>query len=412
MRPYAVGTVAVLLAAGCSGPYSNPAAAAKETTQPIEVKARRLHATIIPEVVTATGELYAQDVASLNAKIIGRLEKIHVDLGSRVEPRQVVAEIEEIEYRVRMQQAEALVEQSRARLGLAPGTGDEVDPATTATVREAAAILQEARLNFGRISQLLAQGILSRTEFDRGEANLRLAEARHQAAIEQIYQTRAQLMERRALLMVARKQLDETALRAPFAGAVTQRQAAIGELLNVGSPVVTIVRLHPLRLRLEIPERLAPKIRFGQLIDVRMEDSRLRAGRVVRLSPAIQTQNRSLLVEGEIPNEDGALRPGSFVEGSITVDPNALGIAVPARALLSFAGVDRIFVVQNGTLAERVVKLGRHLKPLQAKMPASQESVLREEQVEVLMGLAAGEMLVVEPHDRLASGQKARAVEK
>jgi RND family efflux transporter MFP subunit len=110
----------------------------------------------------------------------------------------------------------------------------------------------------------------------------------------------------------------------------------------------------------------------------------------VRLSPAIEAQTRSLTIEGEIPNEDGLLRPGSFAEGTITVDPNAKGFAVPAAAIVTFAGIERVYVVSNGVLDDRVVRTGRRLAG---------------ERVEILSGLKPGDRVVRDATDRLSKGQ-------
>ena len=377
---------------GCSGPYGGLTTAAKDQGKATLVRAQAVNSENIPEVVLATGELLAEDLATISAKVPGRIAKLHVDLGSQVEAGQVLAEIEREDYEFRLKQAEALVEQTRARLGLGPGTTDKVDPAQTSTVKLAVGALENARLNFTRTSQLAKEGVAAQVDFDTVRSNLLIAEARFQAAMEEVYTNQAQLVERRAQLELARQQLADTQIRAPFRGAVTRRQASVGEYLAVNGAVVSLVRSHPLRLRLEVPERQASKVRLEQRVDLRVEGSTTtRSGRVVRVSPSIEAQNRSLVVEAEIPNEDGALRAGSFAEGTIAVNPDARGVAVPARAVLNFAGVDRVFVVENGAAAERLVKPGRRLA---------------RERVEILTGLQGGELVITEGNDRIAAGQK------
>jgi multidrug efflux pump subunit AcrA (membrane-fusion protein) len=117
------------------------------------------------------------------------------------------------------------------------------------------------------------------------------------------------------------------------------------------------------------------------------------SGRVLRLSPAIDAQNRSLVIEGEIPNTNGALRPGSFVQGIITINPNATGIAVPRSAVVTFAGVERVFVVDGGVLDERIVRTGR----------------IMDGEVEIVSGLRAGDRLVVNANDRMSKGRQVKA---
>ncbi|HTM52023.1 MAG TPA: efflux RND transporter periplasmic adaptor subunit [Bryobacteraceae bacterium] len=382
---------ALLMLAGCTGPYSEPTVAAKNEGKPVPVRVRTASLESIPEIISATGELSAEDIATISAKVPGRVEKLLVDLGSVVEQGQVLAELEQDDYTFRVRQAEALVDQTRARLGLSSGSDDKVDPVNTATVRQAAAGLKEARLLHANSTQLFRQGVVSNVDFQRAGVALQAAEARYQAAIEDVYQSQAQLLERRAAVSLARQQLSDTVIRAPFHGAITRRQATVGEFLAVNAPVVMLVRQSPLRLRLEIPERLAVKVRPGQRIDVRLEGSTVtHTGAVVRISPSLEAQNRSLLIEGRIPNEDNMLRAGSFAQGIVTVDPNARGITVPVNSVLNFAGVDRVLVVENKAVAERIVRLGRRLEG---------------DRFEIVSGVKPGDLVIADPSDRLSAGQ-------
>ena len=384
-----------LWAVGCSGPYSSGPVSANEPPRPVAVEVQTARLENVPEVITATGELLAEESATISAKVAGRVQALRVDLGSVVREGEVLAELEKEDYALQVRQSEALVEQMRARLGIASAAHDDVVPEQTATVRQTAANLSDARLLFDNTSKLFKEGVVSKLDYDRAQVNLQAAEARYQASLEEVAGMRAQLSERRAQLALARQQLSDCTIRAPFSGAVTRRIASLGEYLAVNAPVVTLVRQHPLRLRLEVPERLAARVRLGQRIDVRLEGSgTVSGGRVVRLSPAIQAENRSLTIEGEIPNQNGLLRPGSFVEGSITVDERAKSILVPGEALTSFAGIERVFVVTGNVLDERVVKSGRRLSG---------------ERVEILSGLEAGDRVVRKANDRMAKGQRVTA---
>ena len=383
--------IAAIASTGCSGPYSSPVAA-KNPERLATVRTAVIRGETIPETVTATGELFAEDQATISVKVAGRIAKLHVDLGSRVDAGQVIAELEKEDYEFRVRQAEAMVEQTRARLGLGPKDGDEIDPANTAIVRQAAASLKEARLMQGNAEKLFKDGIASNVDYQRAGVALDAAQARLQAANEEVHRSRAELIERRAALALSRQYLADTIIRAPFPGAITRRLATQGEYLAVNAPVAVLVRWHPLRIRLEVPERQAGRLRLDQRIDVQVETFQApRIGRVVRLSPAIDAQNRTLRVEGEIPNEDGVLRSGSFVEATITVNPQAQGVAIPAPALMSFAGITRVWVVESGALVDRQVRPGRHLA---------------HDRIEIVSGLKLGEQLVLDPSDRLSSGQR------
>jgi RND family efflux transporter MFP subunit len=394
--PVALGMVCL---AGCSGPYSEKNVAAKESAPPIRVQVERVLTTNIPEIITANGELFAEEVATITAKVPGRITHIMVDLGTTVAAGQPVAELDKEDYLIRVRQMAAAVEQTRARLGINHQTSDEVDPARTAMVQQADAALKEARFIFDTTTKLQQDGVVSKIDLEKAGVRRQAAEAHRQVVLEEVMQLRAQLVERRATLELARQQLADLTIRAPFAGAITKRIAAIGEYLPANAQVATIVRQNPLRVRVEIPERLAVKVKAGQRIDISMDaGTTRRTGRVVRLSPAIEAQNRSLLVEGEIPNADGALRPGAFVEATVTVNPNAEGITAPAAALISFAGTERMFVVDGrGQLDERMVRTARRLAG---------------EKVEVISGLKDGELLVRNATDRMIKGMKVTVTER
>ena len=391
IRPLGPCLAAIVLSA-CTGPYSEQKVAAKGDGPAVSVPTIRVGTSTVPEVITANGELFAEDQANISTKVPGRVIKLSVDLGSQVQVGDVLAELERDDYEFRVRQSEALVEQTRARLALANSKDDKVDPERTAMVKEARAALEEARVVFETTERLQKEGVVSRVEFERAQARKQGLEARVQSSLAEVLTLGSQLTERRAQLSLARQQLQDCTIRAPFTGAITRRAASLGEYLAINAIVVTLVRQHPLRVRLEVPERQAAKIRKGQAIELSIEGSRVdRLGRVVRISPAIEAQSRSLLIEGEVPNSDGALRPGSFVEGAITVNANAQGIVVPRSALLNFAGIERAFVVKNGVLEDRVVKTARRFG---------------ETRVEIAEGLKDGDLLVTQVTDRMVKGQK------
>ncbi len=395
-----LATIALLLlpCLACTGPYSDSASVSASVSEdgPVEVRVELVEKRLIPETVPATGELYAEERATIGARAPGRVIRLPVDLGSVVKAGDMLAEIESEEYELRLEQAEALMRQTRARLGILDNETDEVTPEETAIVRRAAAALKEARYIFQTSEALVAEGVISKIEFEKAGVGREAAEASYQAALEEVMQLRAQLGERRAQIALARQNLNDCIIRAPFPGAVTERIASIGEYLPVNGPVATLVRLTPLRLRLEVPERSAVNVRIGQRIDIRVAGAAEgHVGRVVRISPTIESASRSLLVEGEAPNERGLLRPGAFVEAVIIVNPEARGISVERNSVMSFAGVERVFVVSDGKLADRVVRTGR---------------LLDGDRVEILSGLEPTDEVVLDADDRFAPGQPVRVL--
>lgn len=327
-----------------------------------EVKLANSEMRRLTRLVSAPGTLAADEQATLSFKVAGRLSDLRVDLGSSVRKGQLVAQLETTEFRVRLQQAEAALQQARARLGLPPqGEDDRIETERTALVREARAVQDEAKSNRDRARQLVEQGIQSRAELDRVESAFKVADSRYQDAVEEVRNRQAVLLQRRSELAIAKQQLAETSLYASFDGAVRERRASFGEFLAAGTPVMTIVRLHPLRLRLEVPEREAQGIRAGQSVRVVVEGEgdASHTGRVARLSPAFQEQSRTLVIEAEVDNHSGRLRPGSFAKAEIDTVSTSDVVMVPKEAIVTFAGIQKVFTVKDSKALEKNVVVGR-----------------------------------------------------
>jgi RND family efflux transporter MFP subunit len=346
--------------------------------------------------VTVTGTLAAFDQATLSAKVPGRVRSITVEAGSRVRRGQVVAQLESQDYQQRVEQAEAALREARARLGLPPeGTDDRVDAELIGTVRQARAALYEAQARRDRAAGLLAEGKIAQAEYESADAAFKAALTRFHGAVEEVRTHQALLAQRRSELALARQQLEATELRAPFDGTVHEKRASVGDDLAAGAPLLTVVKMNPLRLRAEVPEHEAQSVRPGDRVTARVEGgAHDYEGRVRRLSPTTSGQNRVLVVEAEITN-DGTLRLGTPASAEIEAGEGAAAaIAVPAGAVVNSAGVEKVIVIESGKAAERPVTTGRRY----------------DEWVEILTGLNAGDAVVLDPAG-LEPGQAVSVVE-
>ena len=385
---------------GCKSDY--PAGARQERPgggggrgEPRQVKVARAEEMPMGQSVAVNGTLAAFDQADVSIKVPGRIQTITVDLGTPVRRGQLIARVEPQDYELRVRSAEAALQQTRARLGLSPESGgDRVDPEQTGTVKQARAVLEEAKVSRDRAATLVQQGVIARAEFDSANAALRVAESRYQDAIEEIRNREALVAQRRTELALARQQLADTAVYAPFDGMIQEKLASVGEYVAAGAPLVRLVKMNPLRFRAEVPERDASSMRAGQMLRVTVEGSpRAYAGQVVRLSPTIREQGRILVVEADISN-DGLLRPGSFASAEIVVNDTEMAVTVPTSAIVTFAGIEKVLVVEGGKALEKPITTGRRAA----------------EWTEVLSGINLGESVILEPGN-LQSGQPVNVVE-
>lgn len=374
----------------CKSGY--PAASRQNTDNnaaPRQVKTAKVVEMPVGQTVTVNGTLAAYDHTTVSVKVPGRLKTISVDLGTVVRRGQVIGQLETEDYQLRVQQAQAAMAQARTRLGLPPdGTDDRVDIDKTATVRQAQAVLDEARFNRSRAQKLVEQGVVSRAEFDSADSAYKVAQGRYQDALEEIRNRQALLSQRRSELALAVQQLAQTIIYAPLGGVVQEKRASVGEYLAAGTAVVDIVQIDPLRLQAEVPEREAPNVHTGQNVRVTVAgDDNAYLGQIKRLSPTIKEQNRMLVVEADVHN-DGRLRPGGFARAEIVTNDSTMAVTVPTNAVVTFAGIEKVIVVQNGKALEKPITTGRKIN----------------EWTEVLAGVKVGESVIVDPGN-LQSGQ-------
>lgn len=395
----AVAAFAVALAA-CGGGDSKTAEKAgggkgpgPESLPTRDVRLAHVETGNLARTLSVTGTLAADEQVELGFKVAGRIESLPVDLGTPVRRGQTLAQLSLVDFNLRVAQAQNALEQARARLGLVPGqAGPPADPRQTPVVKQAAAVLEQARLSRERMKKLFSEQLISREQMDSIEAAYLVADARVEDAMEEARSRQALLAQRQSELDLARQQLIDAALRAPFDGVIRERTGSPGDYVTPGQAVVVLVKIHPLRLKLAVPERDAADIRPGQSVRLVVEgDPGTYEGRIVRTSPAITEDNRTYLVEAEVPNPSGGLKPGSFVRAAIVTEASSEALLVPDEAIVTFAGIDKVLSVDNGKAAEKRVKLGRRASG----------------KVEILEGVAAGDPVVLSPGN-LVSGQPVR----
>jgi RND family efflux transporter MFP subunit len=340
--------------------------------------------------IIAAGSLLAQDNSPISVKVPGHLRRINVDLGSVVRAGELIAEIDPQDYELRLKQARAALIQARVRLGLPlDGDDDQVDIEQLSSVKEAEAVLVEKRYELDRLATLSLEGVASKSHLEAADSAFQVALNRRQDALQEARNRQAVLLQRQAEFEMARKQLDDTRILAPFDGAVQERRANIGEYLQIGSTVVVLVRTDPLRLRVEIPEREAARVRIGQQLRISVEGQReVFTSEISRFSPAITELSRMLLIEADVPAR-GLLRPGAFVRAEIITESESPALTIPPAALVTFAGVEKVFSVENGKVTEKFITTGDRSSGY----------------IEILSGLKPGDVVVLEPGG-LRSGQK------
>ena len=306
--------VAGFLLLGCRQEKNGRETKSRTELSPISVKVARVTSTNLDRFISVPGSIVAKDISTLSVKVSGRIKSIQVELGSVVQEGDLIAEIDARDYELRLIETSAELAQARARLSLPlDGLDDRVDPEQTSTMRQVKATLVEAGKKRERIESLSKQRILSESELETANAEYEVALNRYEDARAEVRLRQATLAQRRAAVEVAKQQLADTRIVAPFSGTIQERRSNLGEYTTAGTPLVTLIRLDSLRLRAEVPERESAKIHVGQLTRIWLEGStNSTLVSVTRLSPAIHAENRTLTIEADVP-VSAHFRPGAFV---------------------------------------------------------------------------------------------------
>jgi len=363
----ASSVICSLVAASCNGGQGTQAPARRPVA--VELVASSTHE--LPRKAAVSGVLAAQEELVLGFEVTGRLQTLDVDVGDVVAEGTVVAALATREFELAVDRAKAAIVAAEAKLGLAPGTDlDQVDAEATSAVREARAVLGEAKANRDRVAEMVQQSLSSQAQLETAEAALGVATSRLQRARDEVNTVLAEARLARVEALQAEKRLADCRVKVPWPGRVAERHAAVGQVVRAGDPVVTLLRVDPLRLRLRVPDRLSADVAIGQLVEFTIDGAEdvQRTGRIVRAGPAIERGDRTRLVEAEVENRDGALLPGAFCRAHIVTAPAQPVVVVPKTAVLTFAGVSRVFSVvaadekakEKGHKAKgHIVQLGR-----------------------------------------------------
>ncbi len=365
-RAVAVAAAALALASCGKDGAAGKKAGAKG---PLLVRVAEARVERVERIVELTGTLGGAEEVTVVAEIDGRVERVAADLGDPVDQGALLVQLADAEPRLRHAQAEAEYLQALARLGVDDDGLGRFQPESMAVVRRAEADLAEAKRNFGRGEELRRRELAAEGELDALRTRLRIAEAAHKfgkgwalpAALEEARGARAIAMARRAAAALARKKVKDTSIASPVRGFVARRHVALGAYVRAGEKIADVVVVDPLVLRGEAAERYVGAIRPGMTVRLRVDalDGRAVEGKVSRVGPAISTSTRTFPLEAELPNADGALRPGLFARAEIEVGADEQVVAVPETAVSSVAGVTKVFVEEDGKARERPVQVLR-----------------------------------------------------
>ena len=402
--------VLLLVAAGvfvasCGGSKANirtDESAANTQPVAIEVTTAAAIKRDLPRFFEATGSLAGDQQTDVAPQTSGKVVAVSVDIGSYVRRGQMLVRLDDVELKLRVDQAAAQVEQAKAavrqaeeKIGLR--SGQAFDPNRVAEVAAAKVALDLADKNLRRAEKLIESGDVSRSFYDEQRARRDQLKEQYEVALAQARQNyagvdvaRTNVANAQAQLALARKNLQYAVIPAPIDGFVNERTADLGEYVSPQQKVATLVRTNPLRIRIDIPEQAIPEVKVGQSVSITTSawPDKNFAGRVARIAPNVSATSRTLTVEAEIENSNNALKPGQFATVRILQERAEPAVLIPARAVVNEAGVNRVYVIKDGHAEQRLVQTGQTEGDL----------------VEIKNGIAADEQVATSNLEQLTDG--------
>ncbi len=383
----AVVAVLVLGTGACSKSETAQARGGEGTATKVKVEAVRLDS--IPRAVDVVGTLAAVDQVTISSETEGKVSRILADLGDRVKAGQVLIQLDRERQQYTFEQQQAALARALAQYG-ATDPQNLPDIEKTPDAQKAQAELVQATQAFERADELFKRTLISQQALDDARATLQAKRATYNSALQGAKNLRASIQGSEAIMKLAGRQLRDTEIRAPFDGYVEKRLVNLGELVKAQMPVMAVVRLDPLKVVAEVPEKMGPWIRAGQDAELQVDAYKDRkfAGKVSRISPGVNATTRAFPFEALVPNADSALKPGTFVRVHIESGKVDEVVTLPYAALQYRYGVNRVFVVNGGKLAMRELTVGERIG----------------DRIEIVSGVKAGERVVVSDVDTLNDG--------
>lgn len=356
----------------------------------------------VPSYIQATGSFVAEETSDVASKVAGKVSNVYANVGQFVSQGTVIVRLDDQDAQLRLResevgvkQAEVAIRQAEARLGLA--ANGKFDSSTIPEVRAANATVEQlqtelkqaevntrqAEVNEKRYRELVESGDVAmityeqyRTALDAARAARDTARARVKNAQEQLNATvntakqnnqaikaaQANLEAAKTQIVLAQNAIADLVVRAPFSGFVSSRQVAVGEFVTTSTPILTLLRVNPIKLQVQIAEADVSNVSMGRGVSVEVDAYKDRkfSGTITAINPALDATSRSATVEALIENGDNTLRSGMFATVRIVRAGSSTGIFAPKAAIYNDQSTQsqRIFVIEEGIAKLKVIQIG------------------------------------------------------
>jgi len=319
--------------------------------------------------VDAIGSIHGFEDLTIAAKGEGRVLHVYHDMADMVNPNALLLEIDPTDMQLALNQAEKALRAECERWGFDGVPDDDVDLDRLTAVRTSKLKMDLAQSKLTRLNQLFKSNSVSADEFEQVNSDARIAESDWDNQRHLARSSLATVRLRESELNIARQKLKDTQIFAPIPTTeignedrvyrIAKRMVSEGSLVRPGDALFRLVLGRSVKVRLTLQETHSATVAVGQSVELEATAGQVKStGKVTRVSPVVDPVNRTFIVEVSVANEQGILKPGGFARARILIGQDVEAMTIPLSALDSFAGVNKVFAIQNGVATEHQVKLG------------------------------------------------------
>ncbi len=365
------------------------ASAQKTEEAPLPVKAVAAAKGELVIRLKSPGEAVTERRIALKAEVAGVIKKLNVEEGRHVKRGDLLVELGDQEYRLRLETAEARRLKALSSLLLENQFAPQVQESKSSNAER----LKKSKEDFEKAEALFNKGLLSRADFEKAQKDYELVLIETGMKKEEIQAASKGLTEAEVEVKIARMELEKTKILAPFAGIITGIKVSPEEHIENGRELFTLVDINEIKVIARVLESEVGKMRVGREVDMRFSayPEKVFKGKVAAISPVINPEDKTCAVHIVVGNPQEEIKPGMHAEVEIAADVYKDRLLVPQEAVLVRGGRKLVFVVEEGLAKWRYIEVGLE----------------NEQYAEVLDGVKAGEKVIVEGHFTLAHDAKA-----
>ena len=385
--------------AEASGESTATATDQKVEAAPLPVKVSKAAIGDLVMTLKSPGEAYTEKRIAMKAEVGGVVKNLYAAEGRHVKEGDLLVELDDREYRLRLEKLEAQRLRYLSELFLEKqyaATGQDASPGVVDK-------LDKAQATYDRVAEAFKKGLVSQADLEKAQSDLELSLIEAGRKKDEIMASTKGLTQAEVDVKIARMDLEKTRIRAPFAGIVTDIKLSPKERLDAGRELFTLVDISRIKVKAKVLESEVGKVVAGREVDLLFSAFPGRAfkGRIEAVSPVINAEDKTCAVHITMDNPSEEVKPGMHAEVEIPTEIFKGRLLVPQQAILVRGGRKLVFAVEGDVAKWRYIEVGleneRFAEVLAGKEPG--------------WGVTAGDTVIIEGHITLAHDTKVSIVD-